>query len=258
MEQWEKEYLEIVERQKERQANAVDKPSEGKISKGWKEVIREDGSKWYVPDEAVLSRQERRMKRKKGPFQCGRCLFVGLKRLIRLMLMLGMIGLFCVIWKGVGELDINIPWKLPSIHSSAPARNTYVNGLGLHNMAKTLFDIRERQTNTLNAYISDGGFSLDEIKTWQDSIDNDLAIIQNLEYDESYSEVVYGYARLLNILDDFVDCVLIGDSNRAREAWTEYSELFSSLNGIFAEALDANGVEYVIDENSLYFRYSVY
>ena len=248
MEQWERDYLENITSKNK----TPSKRKKIKIDRRWKEVIQPDGSKLYVPRPGAFRKQRIQ---KLNQFRLG----VAIKKAEKaiLILLMAVVLLFGLVSfkKLKTDSSISQPSFIPGLH----ARNTYINGLGLKNMADILWDIKEKQTDTLNAYVSGGyAFSEDEITAWQDSISKDLNTIENLTYDKSYLDVIEGYKSLMCILRDYISYELAGNSEKSVASHSEYSSLLPELHYIFAEALEKNGVEYTLDEIGLTFVYYDY
>ena len=247
MEQWEKDYLDIVSKN-----TTPTKTNKIKIDRRWNEVIQPDGSKLYVPKPGAFRKHKtlnlNQFRFKAAIKKAGKAL---------LIILLAVVILFSLVSLKIPKTDSSISWSsfIPGLH----VRNTYINGLGLNNMANTLWDIKDRQTNQLNSYIISGyAFSEEEMTAWQDSISKDLVTIENLIYDKSYSEVVEGHTTLLYFLQEYINHQQAGSRELAMNAHKEYSTLLTKLQSIFAEALKRNGVKYEITESGLTFMYYYY
>ena len=67
MEQWERDYLDAIQsrHQKKASLNGYTKEQKEYINACWEEIIRPDGSKWYVPNQEQIKKQQKKAWRKK-------------------------------------------------------------------------------------------------------------------------------------------------------------------------------------------------
>lgn len=248
MEQWEKDYLDNVISKNV----TPSKTNKIKIDRRWKEAFQPDGSKLYVPRSGAFRKHKTL---NLNLFRLGAAIKKAGKAI--LIILLAVVILFGLIELKSQKTDSSISWPsfIPGLH----VRNTYINGLGLKDMANTLWNIKDRQTIKLNTYIASGyAFSDEEMIAWQNSITEDLTVIEKLTYDKSYSKVVEGHINLLNALQDYINYQKAGNRELAMDAHWEYSTLLAKLYPIFAEALERNGVEHELTESGLSFNYYHY
>lgn len=259
MDLWEKEYLEIVQKSKESQGVRKESAKEQKayINTYWEEVIRSDGSKWYVPKQNKFQKQAEREQRK---FSWG----LVFRYLLRISLaVFFFFVLFSNAWGIVSPDGIDLPRDFACLKTSflryIGVHNTMVDGVGLRDMLDTLWEIRDSQTDTLNRYVSGGHiFSDEETDAWMERIDGDLVKIGRLPHDDSYSEFVDSYVLLLNTLKAYVRYSQDGDWVLAQAMYSEYSSLIFGQNEILMKAFDLNGVKYTLDGSTIRYTYFQY
>lgn len=212
MEQWEKEYLEI--KQREKQPNTISNKQKEYIDICWEEVERSDGTKWYIPIKKEKQKQQRK-----------RNLRVLLNKTFRVAcIIIAICIVLCLLWS-----------------------HFYARGLGLKNMCTVLSEIESSQTAALNSFVT-AGYSLseEEIVAWKINIDKDLALLDRLIYHPSYKEVVKGHVSLLLTLQDFIDACLSGDYISSQLAHTRYSALLIDNRNKLFDAFERNFVKYQI------------
>lgn len=258
MEQWEKEYLEIIQRKHQSECaeqHQTDRQEEY-IHAYWDEVIQPDGSKYYIPKRKKFHKHEKWHQRKH--------ILVGtIGRVIRIgFLVCILFVFFSAVSKYASQIDLNFGDGVgmrPEFLHSVGIRNTMVDGLGMRDMLDTLFDISDAHTDTLNLYVASGySFSDDELKSWMDRIDADLIVIGRLPHDDSYSEVVDSYILLLNTLKAYVMYSREGNLVLAQAVYAEYSTLLQELMWNLAKAFDRNGVQYTWEEGKIIYTYYQY
>lgn len=245
MEQWEKDYLEAVAARKRSEGGpGWDKKQQKKyMNQCWEEVIQPDGSKLYVPKKERIRRREERERRRSVGLAAGSRALKGI--VIAFCLIAIFLGAFVVVRSGRFSI-YSLDYYLDSLKS----QNTYVNGVGLINMVNALSDILNTQVKTLNAYTSgDDAFSDDELQAWADSINENLFFIEQLRYDESYTEYVEAHVSMLTVLSDYVTLVQSGDFVLSPSLLNEFSDLLSGIPSLLITALDENGVEYEVNSD---------
>lgn len=249
MEPWEQEYQDIIRSQKQQQ-KAPAKQQTQYINACWEEIEKPDGSKLYVPKQAALKKQERR-------HQLHHALSSGVKAACKttltvILILTAISGIsFFANQNHTGTNPIT------TITKTFRAPNTYVNGLGLKNMANTLKDIRDAQTQALSDYVA-GNYSLtdEEISAWLLDIAADKKAIETLPHDESYSQVVDAHTSLLDTLQSFITHAESADWAAARTDHGKYVLLLEEIHPIFASALKENNVNHALHEDgSLWFEY---
>lgn len=259
MEQWEKEYLENLQKRKSAESGSQGYSEQQKeyINTCWEEVIRDDGSKWYIPKQDKIQKRMKQLCGKKNRS-------VWAKKMVQIVLA---VYCFYLLFANVSDFKIGINTESLSVSSFISSsvfhrfkvRNTMVDGLGLKNMLDALWNIRDRHLDKLNSFVSNSySFTDEDMDAWLDLIDEDLVVIGKLPHDNSYSEVIDGYVLLLNTLKAYIQYALAENWALAEAAYVEYAALLLNLHNILAGAFEKNGVDYTLDEDGIRYTYYHY
>ena len=257
MEQWERDYIETITEQKQlayQHENKLKGNQKEYLEQFWDEKINPDGSKYYVPKLDALRSHTRKTK-------AHDVLCLGWHLFWKVIFVFALfIFLYFVFFSSrniISKFQNSTPSIITDNFRVSVFPNTYVDGYGMHLMVHTLWDISGQQTERLNQYIKSGrNSSLEELCDWLKDIQNDLAIIQDLHHDPSYSKVLAGYTELLDTLQKYVMYAISDDNENITVAYNEYVSLLDGVWQLLADAFDENHVKYVLtnDHFTYYYR----
>ena len=240
MEKWEKEYQEIMQAHGAiRTVDSREALPEGKaVGDYWLEMSGQDGGKVFVPRMNLIQADAQRGPRRLRVFEV-------ISRVLLVASTVVLVVLACFILRMYQEQAQNVP--------SAPVvsvADSFVQGKGLKHMVTELAGVRQRQTETLNRYISAGyGFIEEEMAEWLDEIDDDYVVIEHLAYDASYAGFVDAHRSYLAALEEYIAAVEAQDTEKVDAARERCSELLAGMHEVLTDALEGNGVEYEWNED---------
>ena len=258
MEQWEKEYLEIIRENKERCRNS-DKTASQKqkeyIEACWQEVERTDGTKYYIPDKKKLDKQARKRKFQRKVKRFKETVFGGIKKVLRAMLVI------IIITSLVKSDGLSGRWELLRMllptHRVAVS-STDINGKGFASMMDTLEGIRKRNSERMNTYAANGySYPEGQIEKWLIDIDADIQTLEELNYHSSYKELVGCYSEFLIIIKNIVNCLEYGSGN-VRNELESYNAILEKMKSSLISALEENNIPYSDTKAGLVYQYMVY
>lgn len=258
MEQWEREYLEIIRENKERIKNS-DKPVSKKrkeyIEACWQEVVRADGTKYYIPDKKKLDRQIKKRKQKENTRRIKTRISKGIKNILKILLALLVITTL-VKSAGLSGNGNILRMLLPVSRLSMSSSD--INGILFSIMMDTLVEIENTHGKTMSSSVSSGYcFTQDQIEQWLADIDTDVQRLKNMKYHKSYEEVVNSYSEFLITTRNIVVCLEYGSGN-IREELDHYNAILKDMKASLIEAFEKNNIPYTDTETALSYQYIVY
>lgn len=269
MEQWEKEYIDIVTKEKSEQENAkghVWAYEEGYDSSRWDEVTNSDGTKYYVPKKSAFgstkSKTSKKHKRNADLVESIAWLVTVGSAVVLVMVL---IGVSLSDQKSFLSTQMTESEKMRSISSQGIVQEqlrggTYVDGLGFANMMEFFDDMQsERHSFLVDVVQSLQSDSLMDVQQWSDIFAQREDACAELCYAPSYRAYVDAQMKVFELQKELLILMKHGAQLEVvLEAYNQLSDADAALRSKQIQAMDENGIRYTIEENKITYWYKQY
>ena len=267
MEQWEKEYIETVNRSKHasEQGKGIHCAyEEGYDSSRWVEVTRDDGTKYYIAKESTPhngqpDRQKRTTKNNRPQFGHFIKIIIGIFLAIVLLY-----GLWLV--NGQNKMSRS-EWAKTAGHTSLQGfiqgkllGGTYTNGYGFADMMNFFEDMQQER----HAFLEDvakntNSISKIDVEQWSLIMDDREKAFSKLKYADTYQQYVNAEKEVFELQKELL--ILVRHDADIHSVLEIYNQLVDSeklLRSKAVEALEKNGIDYHVEQNGLTYWYKQY